>query len=179
MIALLRILVLLIALTATAQPLDDAARMLAKKVGARLAQGEAAHVVGRNLTSLPVTELNKALMQFTRNFRRTGTSTAEVTLALSENVGGYLLVAQVRHNNEQFLETMPFEVTVNRTPQVTRPVIQKTLLWEQDEQILDLTIKGDEMLVLEQASVVRYTRADAGTWQRGQATPSGLAPSRD
>lgn len=170
---------LLTSTAAVAQPLDEAARTLAKKVGTRLASGEAAHVAGRNFTSLPATELTKALTQFTRNFRRTGQSTAEITLALSETPGGYLLVAQVHHNGDQFVETMPFQVAVTRAPAAVRPAIQKTLLWEQDEPILDLVFRGDQMLVLEPGAIVTYRRMlDAG-WVRGVSTPSGLPPSRD
>ena len=56
----LRILLLLVCFTASAETLDEAIASLAKKVSARLASTETARVTARNSTSLPAAEATRA-----------------------------------------------------------------------------------------------------------------------
>jgi len=174
------ILCLIVGAAAHGQSLDETARALSKKVAARLGPGEAVHIAARNLTSLPASDLSKAQAAFSRGLRKVGKNVAEVTLTISENVRGYLLVAEVRHEGGRSVDMAPFEAA--RSLPAELPVIQKSLVWEQDEPILDLAIRGDQMLVLGTASLTRYTRAD-GVWQRGESRPSAIPqsmpPSRD
>src|ERR1022692_48106 len=168
------ILCLIVVAAAYGQSLDETARALSKKVAARLGPGEAVHIAARNLTSLPASDLSKAQAAFSRGLRKVGKNVAEVTLTISENVRGYLLVAEVRHEGGRSVDMAPFEAA--RSLPAELPVIQKSLVWEQDEPILDLAIRGDQMLVLGTASLTRYTRAD-GVWQRGESRPSAIPQS--
>src|SRR5258708_5013272 len=98
------------------QPLDEAARALARKVAVRLAASEGVRVSGRNLTSLPSSEMTKAQTAFSRGLRRGGQTIVEITLTISEGARGHLLVAEVKRGSERIVEMTAFE------PAPVRPV---------------------------------------------------------
>jgi hypothetical protein len=72
----------------------------------------------------------------------------------------------------------PFDPPPARPAPAARPLIQRSLLWQQDDPILDLAIRDDEMSVLEPARLVRYKRVDA-QWERGEPTPVPGGNARD
>lgn len=170
------LLAVLLAVAAHGQSLDEAARALSKKVAARLTPGEYVRIAMRNLTSLPAPDASKAQTAFSRGLRKVGKEVVDVTLTISENIHGYLLVVDVRQGTDHAFEMSPFEVA--QAAPAARPVILKSLVWEQDEPILDLAIRGDQMVVLSTATLTRFHRTDAG-WQRDQAQPVTAAMSRD
>jgi len=162
----------LIAMPVFGQPVDEAARTLAKKVAARLEASEAARVTGHNLTALPAAELSKAQTAFTRGLRRTGKTIVEITLTISESANGLLLIAETKRGSDSLVDMTTFEPTAAKPATASRPVIQKTLLWEQDDPVLDLVIRGEQMWVLEPGSLVHYKRdsgAGVGKWQRDES----------
>src|SRR5678815_5347817 len=105
-------LLLMIAMAARADILDDAVAALAKKVSARLATSETARVTSRNISSLPAADAAKAQTALTRALQRRPRNPrqVEVALTISENLRGYLLVAEIRHENETMIEMTEFRI---------------------------------------------------------------------
>jgi hypothetical protein len=171
-------LCLLAAIPVSGQPLDEAVRTLVKKIAAHLQQGDAPRVTARNLTALPGAEVTRAQNAVQRGLRRNGTSAVEIALTISENVRGHLLVAEIKRGADRAVEMAPFDPPPARPAAASRPTIQRRVLWQQDEPILDLLVRGDEMLVLEPGRLVQYSRVD-GQWSRGESTPVAGGNARD
>jgi len=167
---------LIVAAIAHGQTLDESARALSKKVAARLGATEAVKISAKNLTSLPSSDLTKAQSAFARGLRKNGKEFAEITLTISANAAGFLLIAEMRRGSERMVDMLPFEASPVRAD--VRPVIQKSLVWEQDEAILDVSVNGDAMAVLGARELTHYKRVE-GKWQRGESTPVTTPPSRD
>jgi len=176
--ALSRVLLLLLALASSlsGQSLAEAARTLGKKMAVRLGPGEAARISTRNLTSLPAADVATARGELARLLRRNGRNVVEITLTISENIRGYLLVAEVRREGGRFVAMESFQPVPLSQP--SRLTLQASLVWEQEEPILDLAMRGDQMLVLSSAGLTRYTRVE-GKWQRAGFQPSHGTPVRD
>jgi hypothetical protein len=174
-------LCLLAAAPLSGQPLDEAVRTLVRKVATHLQPGDAARVTSRNLTPLSSAEVTRAQTAVQRGLRRNGASVVEIALTISENVRGYLLVAEIKSGADRAVEMTPFDPPPARPAPTARPLIQRSLLWQQDDPILDLVIHGEEMLVLEPGQLVRYKRVDSqgGQWTRGEATAVSGGNARD
>jgi hypothetical protein len=174
-------LYLLTTLSASGQPLDEAVRTLVKKVAAHLQPGDAARVTSRNLTSLPATDVARTQTAVQRGLRRNGASVVDIALTVSQNVRGYLLIAEIKRGTDRFVEMTPFDPPPPRPAPAARPLIQRTLLWQQDDPILDLVVRGEEMLVLEPGHLVRYKRdsAQGGQWVRGDSAAAPGGNTRD
>ncbi|MGA2186330.1 MAG: hypothetical protein ABSH47_25220 [Bryobacteraceae bacterium] len=175
-------LCLLLASVSAGQTLDEAVRILARKVTVRLAPGEVAHVTGaRNLSSLGNLEVARARATFERALRQPATRTAhrlDVTLTVSQNSRDVLLVAELDRGDERVIEMIPY----HPAPPVARParsMLEKHLFREQDNPMLDAAVTGENLLVLEPANVVLYARRASG-WERVDARPlEGVAVVRD
>jgi hypothetical protein len=151
---------------ANGENLDDSVRALARKVLARLGPTEAARVTSRNLTSLPASEATKAQATLDRSLRRRlrNPTSVDVALTISENLHGYLLVAELRRDNGTQVDMVEFRP--DPPPAQARPpvALEKKVLWEQPTPILDLTIIADQMLVLEPTRIARYEKS-AAKWE--------------
>jgi hypothetical protein len=147
------------------ETLEDAARALAQKVVTYLAPGEIAQVSSRNLTSLGAADAAKAQAAFERALRRRVRKPmpVPVTLTISENLKGLLLVAQVA----SAVEMVGFRPERPAAPARAAIAIDKKLLWEQDPPILDVAVMGDDMLVLDTDGVTHYAHR-----QRMDAKPA-------
>jgi len=93
-------------------------------------------------------------------------ATSDVRVTLSENLQGYLWVAEIKQGNS----TQVTMVSVLRTeapallqsgPSVT---IRKTLLWSQATQILDVWASDKDLMVLDPQQVSHYAM-ESGKWQ--------------
>jgi hypothetical protein len=174
------ILLLVVGLCARGESLDDAVRALSKKVMARLGPAEAAHVTSRNLTTLTGSEAAKAQSTFDRSLRRRlrNPMPVEVVLTISENLHGYVLVAEIHRDSGTLVDMVEFRP--DPPPVQARPavVLEKKILWEQPAPILDLVIVADQMLLLEPTRIVRYERnvvkGEAAKWELKEAL--ALAP---
>ena len=157
------------------ETLDDAVKALGKKVLARMAPAEAARVTSRNLTSLAASDATKAQATLDRSLRRRlrNPMPVDVALTISENLRGYVLVAELRREGGTQVDMVEFRP--DPPPVQARPsvVLEKRILWEQAMPILDLVIVADQMFVLEPARVARYQR-NAAKWELKEA--SALAP---
>lgn len=178
------LLALGLALPCHADPLEDAARALARDIVAKTGPGTAVVLSLQNLSSLgngDAAEVRRALegelhhrqVQLVPAER----AVAEVKVTLAENPAGYLWVAEVLQGNSRDLVMM--NVARASPTTVPRPasslVVQKLLLWQQGQPFLDLALLEGEhgdarMLVLEAGRVALY-RLQGGRWQAEQSAP--------
>ena len=94
----------------------------------------------------------------------------EVTFTISDNVKGYLLVAEIFHGDERAIEMRSVPTEPSVAPAPAGITIMKKLLWEQSAPILDVALVADFMFVLDTAGVSRYERRD-GKWDRVGVLP--------
>jgi hypothetical protein len=163
----LRGLFLLFLAVAEAQTWEEAVRSLVPRVTAHLAANETAHVTSRNLSSLGPADATKVQVTVERALHKRVRNPApvDVSLTISENVHGYLLVAEIRKD----VEMASFRMEVPR--ELPRAAIAKILLWEQDAPILDVLVIDDQMLILDINGVTRY---DHRSRVEGLQIPSAL-----
>jgi len=170
-------LLVMIAVAARADSLDDAVAALAKRVSARLQASETVRITSRNVSSLSGAEAAKAQMAVTRALQRRvrNPMPVELTLTISENLRGYLLVAEIRRENESVVEMAEFQTVPSLKKPVVDPfTIESKLLWEQQVPILDVAVLQDSMLVLDTTGLARYERRD-GKWERTAAVELPVA----
>jgi hypothetical protein len=169
-------LLVMIAVAARADTLDDAVAALAKRVSARLQASETVRVTFRNVSSLPAAEAAKAQMALARALQRRvrNPTQVELTLTISENLRGYLLVVEIRRENETVVEMEEFRPAPSLAKTALAPfTIESKLLWEQELPILDVarvsdSTLADSMLVLDTDGLIRYERRE-GKWERAAA----------
>jgi hypothetical protein len=163
-------LLVMMAVAARADTLDDAVAALAKRVSARLQASETVRVTSRNLSSLPAAEAAKAQTAVARALQRRvrNPMQVELTLTISENLRGYILVAEIRRENETVVEMAEFQAPSSSAPARAPFTIESKLLWEQETPILDVVLLSDSMLVLDTAGLIRYERRE-GKWERAAA----------
>jgi hypothetical protein len=160
-------------LLAAAETLDDAVATLAKKISSRLAPAEIARVTIRNSSSLSAAEAAKVQPALSRALQRRvrEPKPVDVAVTISENLRGYILVAEIKRENELAVEMAEFHPAAPAAPATRAAVaIESKMLWEQEAPILDLAISGDQMLVLDTAGVTLYNR-NAGKWERTASAP--------
>jgi hypothetical protein len=141
-----------------AQSMDDAVRGLSAKVLAHLAANEIAHLTSRNLSSMGPADAAKVEASMDRALRKRVRNPMQVdmTLTISESARGFLLVAELKRENDQIVEMAGFRV--DAVASVTHPkfTIVKRIMWEQEKPILDIAMIGDQMLVLDTDGVSRW-----------------------
>jgi hypothetical protein len=173
------VLLLLIPAAVSADSLQEAVQLLADKVAVHLDASERPRVVARNLTSIPAAELAKAQAELARGLRRRVRNgrAVEVALTISENLDGYLLVAEIRKKEDKAVEMVSFKLDAPPAP-AALVTVHKQLLWQQAERMLDLVVVGDQMLILEPQRLVRYERSE-GRWVQKEFAPLTAPPVRD
>src|SRR5690242_10754634 len=134
-----------------ADDLNAAARELARKTVA-IAGREPVSLTWRNLSSLGSIELGQARGAFEAALREAGgrpaeiAAVAEAQITLSENAVEYLMVEELRKAEERQV----FLASWKRTSRIPAPfsgiALEKKLVWEQDEPILDIAMPGDNLL---------------------------------
>jgi hypothetical protein len=170
-------LLLLASLSAAhGQSLDEAAHALGQKIAAHLKPGEVPHFTSHNISSFPLADLGRARTEITRTMRRTGRTAVEITLTLSENIRGGLLVAEIHLADGLAMETESYQPQPPPSPELR--AIQKTLVWQQAEQVLDVMLRGDRLAVLGVSGLARFTRVE-GKWAPGAITSASAPPIRD
>jgi hypothetical protein len=161
-----------------AQSLDEAVRQIARNV---LSPGEISHVSERALSPEFAAETARAKALLDRALARPAVRDArmvEVVVTATVNNSGPLLVVQIQKGEERFVKTAAYSVQpVARAPKQS---LTMSLLWRQDEPILDLAIAGDRMLVLSPQQVEEFQRAADGKWEAiDAASLESLPRSRD
>jgi len=177
---------------APAQSLAEAAREAAQKAAAGAPRGEAVTLRAQNVSTLEAGEFAEARRALEAELRARGwrlvegsAASTEIRATLSESWTRYLWVVEVRRGDERRVAfaSAPRPLGPPVQPRATL-AIDKQLLWEQAEQILDVAVlsSGSQaagLLVLDPAKVALYRRGSAG-WQLQQSFPiAGAAWPRD
>jgi hypothetical protein len=160
-----RIALLFVCLAASGQTLDEAVASLAKRVSARLAAAETARVTSRNISSLPAAEASKAQPALTRALQRRvrNPKQVEVALTISENARSFVLVAEIRRENETAVEMADFVVTPPAPAPRPAVSLKSNRLFELEDPILDVLSSSNGTLVLDPAGLLRLS---GGKWER-------------
>ena len=145
--------------TRAAEDSNGAARELARKTVLFAGRGEAVTAAWRNASSLGSPEFARVRAAFETALKEAGgrlsdsAAAAEAHLTVSENRTQYLLVEEVRKGEERQVWIAAW----NRAgaPPLTAPAIRldKKLVWEQEEPILDVAFPARGMLVLSPSKV--------------------------
>lgn len=169
--------------------LDVAARQLGDKIVAALPPREAVFVDLRNLSSLSGLEVVAVRRALESELQSRGLQLVsesaphvEVRLTLSETPDGLLWVAEVPHAEARQVEmiSLPKPRGSDTRPRAPELLLEKKLIWEQEEQILDLALldapgaKDQRMVVLEPTRIALYGRKGDG-WELRQGFPVGSA----
>ncbi|MGB0034735.1 MAG: hypothetical protein WBP79_04590 [Candidatus Acidiferrales bacterium] len=118
-----------------------------------------------------------------RRFQLAGAASAEtsVHVTLSENVEGFLIVAEIRRGAAEQVAIFPVSKAARSAKRIGGVVLDEKLVWEQAETILDFILppapagEAPTMIVLEPRRLVFYVRKQA-QWQINQAV--SLSPLR-
>ena len=151
-------------LASAAENLDGAARELAAKTALLAGAGTPVSVVCRNASSLDSAEVARLRAAFENLLRQAGghagqgATAMDVSLTLSENATDYLLVEEARKGDERQVWIAAWKRAAVGQPAVAGVGLEKKLVWEQEEQILDLAISGDAMLVLASSGITLLAR---------------------
>jgi hypothetical protein len=143
-----------------ADDLAGAARELARKTAAFAGRGEAVSVSWRNLSSLPEGDFTRARTVFETALREAAikltdvATSVEMRITLSESVSQFLLIGEVRKGDDrQTLMASWKRTTAAPADGVT---LERRLLWEQPEPILDVTVTPNGVLVLSPSRLALY-----------------------
>ncbi len=156
--------------------LAAASRQLADKIAAALPPREAIFLDLRNLSSmsgLEVAEVRRTLESELQSrglqlVPRSAAPRAEVRLTLSETPDGFLWVVEVPRAPADApqveMVSLPKPGSSGTAPRAPELLLEKKLIWEQEEQILDVALLQDSsgpapmMLILEPKKVSLYRR---------------------
>jgi hypothetical protein len=168
-----------------ADSLGGAARELARKTAAFVGKSEPVSVVWRNVSSLGSSEFGQARSELETVLRGSGVALSEsagimARITLSENGAQFLLVEEISRRDERQVWIAGWQRGQTATPTGSAPILEKKLLWEQEEQILDVAFPPAGMLVLSLSKVAWFEDRE-GKWQlRGTvALPAGNSRPRD
>jgi len=152
-----------------------------------------------NASSLPKSDETQVRQTLESQLRSAGVrlgSTADahsdVRVTLSENLQGYLWVAEIKQGNETQVQMISVPRTTTAQVYKAQPnvTLHSVLLWSQPTPILDAFVDGNRMVLLDVESISTFTMSN-GKWQPEQSAaathshnfprdPRGLlVPSRD
>ena len=163
-----------------ADDVGGAARELARKTAGLVGKGASVAITWRNLSSLESTAV-QARAAFESALQDAGvrlsdnSPAAEARLTVSENATQFLLVEEASKGDEHQVWLTFWKRSGMLTAPTPGITLEKKLLWEQDEQILDVAFPAAGMLVLGRSNVTLYTRSGA-KWEAQRALP--LIPSK-
>jgi hypothetical protein len=168
---------LLFLILPAAQAADDlggAARELARKT-AVFGKADAAAVTWRNVSSLGTAELAQARAAFESTLeaasRNSGATVLTIRMTLSQNPTHYLLVEEAQAGDERQVWIASWKRSGATRIAASGMSLQSKLVWEQDEQILDVASVGDALLVLSPSKVALYPHS-------GAAESAALSPGK-
>ncbi len=173
---------LLFFIPAAARAADDlgsAARDLARKTAAFVGRNEPVSISWRNLSSLGAPELTTARTAFEAVLTQSGVrlgetpSGAEAKITLSENQNEELLVEELRKGEERQVWITSWKRAEQAAPQAPAATLEKKLVWEQDEPMLDVAFPPGGMLVLTKSNLILLAQAE-GRWQAKATVPFTL-----
>jgi hypothetical protein len=168
-----------------ARAADDvigAAHDLARQTAAFAGPGEPVSVEYRNVSSLGTAGIGQARGAFEAALKEAGlrvsdvAPVAELRLTLSENQSQYLLVEEARKGDERQVWMAAWKRAAPAAAASPGMALDRKLVWEQEEQILDVAFPAAGMLVLSPSKVTLYTPRENGSWALSRAVP--LAPGK-
>jgi hypothetical protein len=141
-----------------AEDIQSAAKELGRKTSASLGR-EPVAVTWRNASSLGPESVAQARGAFEVALREAGARAAngamiEAQITLSESASAYLLVEELKKGDERQVWIASWSRVGSRGGGPVA-VLEKRLLWEQEEPILDVATLPDGLLVLTPAAVIR------------------------
>jgi hypothetical protein len=179
--AVLSALLILLPLNAGAS--DDMAGAvgeLARKTAVLAGRGEPVSISWRNLSPLASGDFSQVRSAFDAALREAGARVSEIApvvdarLTVSGNPAQFLLVEEARKGeNVQVWIASWKRPALTPTPTGSTVVLEKKLVWEQEEQILDAVVLGRGILVLSPSHI--SLRGDAAT-QSLRLTPGRIWP---
>lgn len=94
----------------------------------------------------------------------------EVHVTLSENLQGYVWIAEIKRADQSRVEMIAVPRTEAPAAAYSGPnmTVHKTLLWSQSAQILDAYQTGNRLVLLDTDAVSTFTM-NSGKWQRQQS----------
>jgi hypothetical protein len=158
---------LLVLLPRDARAADDlsgAVRELARKTVSYAGRGEPVSLTWRNLSSLGAAEFNQARAAFDSALREAGgrgsdiAPVAEARFTISENQTQILIVEEIRKGEERQVWIAGWKRSAAAVPSGAGVSLEKKLVWEQEEQILDAVPVPDGVLVLSPSKITFRTR---------------------
>jgi len=171
---------LLILLPSDARAADDmagAVRELARKTVAFAGRGEPVSVSWRNLAALPSTDFGQARLAFEAGVREAGARVSDIVplvdarLTVSGNPTQFLLVEEARKGDELQVWIASWKRPAPAgAPAGSILTLEKKLVWEQEEPILDAVPLGARVLVLS-PSGISFRGGDPATQSSLPFTP--------
>jgi hypothetical protein len=132
-------------------------------------RGEPVSLSWRNVSSLGSAEFNQARAALESALREAGgrasdiAPVAEARFTLSENQSQILIVEEVRKGDERQVWIAGWKRSAPDAPTSAGMSLDKKLIWEQEEQILDAVTAGDAVLVLTPSRVLLRARGATQT----------------
>jgi hypothetical protein len=177
------LLALALASPAPAQALDDAIKALLAKVAQSVEPGPGVRVSAKNISSLANADLARVQRAFERALARrqarrapAPASLTEVKLTLAEDVREFVLIAEIVQPDQRRVELVRFQPPSSERQSL--PPLERRLLWEQPEPILDALPVDERLLILEPQRLAVYDRRD-GQWTRADSASIDAPPARD
>ena len=174
-------LILTASLTAWGADWSVAEQQLARKIVAVTGPGTIALTVenhsslGRRDSDVVQNGLRAALEQSGIHFVKPEQAVASVAITLSENVSSYAWVAQIHQSSSEsavVMVSVPRSGRVSATHDSMPITVHKTLLWSQNDPILDVSILEENgsptRIAVLSAENVSFYRLQGGQWQPEQ-----------
>jgi hypothetical protein len=161
-----------------------AARELARRTAAFAGTGALVAVAWRNVASLDSATAGQARAVFETTLEEAGVRVSEIApaveveITLSENGSQYLMVEESRKGEERQVWIASWKRGAPSAAPAQGVALEKKLVWEQDEAILDVAFPAAGLLVLSPARVTLYTQAN-GKWEASKSvalTPANPWP---
>ncbi len=142
-----------------AEDLASAARELGRKTVGVVGR-DAVAVSWRNLSSLGAADVLRARGAFDGALRDGGarsmeSASGDARVTISENQTAYLLVEELWRGDDRQVWMASWPRTGGERATFAAATVDKKLLWEQDDPILDAAVAGDSVIVLTPAALIR------------------------
>ncbi|MBV9505367.1 MAG: hypothetical protein JO323_10235 [Acidobacteriia bacterium] len=153
-----------------AEDLPGAAHELARKTAALGVTRSTVTIDYRSLSTLPPSVLVQLRREFEAALPAGNEGPAvQVRLTLSENSSQYLLIEEAAKGAEMQVWIAGWNRPAQALATGNGPMLEKKLVWEQDEPILDAAVLGNEMLVLAPSRLSLY-QSEGAQWRLLQQT---------
>ncbi len=164
------------AATRAADDLGSAALDLARKTAASVGRNEPVSIEWRNASTLAAPQLSAARSAFETALTQAGVRLVDAApgvqarMTLSQNQSQYLLVEELRKGDDRQVWIAAWKRTRPAPPVPAVVNLERKLIWEQEEQILDVAFPPGGMLLLTLSNLTLLAK-NAGHWQPKATVP--------